>query len=401
MNQTDTVMTPVRAGERIQILDILRGFAVFGILAVNIAGFASPSIWPGYVAPEMPWYDSLAHKLVQFLAEAKFYSIFSFLFGLGFAVQLGRAEARGTDIRSFYPRRLLLLLGFGLLHSVLLWTADILRLYALLGFALMAFRKRSNRTLLIAAGAFFGISLVLVSLFGGQTGGSTGAIPGLDLVGLARYAYQSTSYLDVLTFQFFGAIGVFIFLTFTQGPGVMALFLLGLLAGRLRIFANLAQHRRLAQRVLVAGGLIGLAGGTLLVFAEASWLSGLGLAVSGPALAAAYIAGLSLLSLRPRGAVLLAPLAPVGRMALTNYILQSLVCALLFYGVGLGWYEQVGAAGLLGITAVIYLGQVVLSGWWMKRFMYGPLEWLWRSLTYRQRQPLRAAEYRPAPAAAD
>ena len=194
-------MRPVPQSERIHFLDILRGFAIFGILAVNLAGFASPAFLPGYAPPDsMPWYDELAQTLVLFFAEGKFYTIFAFLFGLGFAVQLARAEAKGKDIRSFYPRRLLVLFGFGVLHSILFWTGDILRLYAVLGFPLLAFRKRANRTLLIWAGALFTLSFVILGLLGAP-GGKEEAIPGFDLVGMARAAYTSASYLAVLGFQ--------------------------------------------------------------------------------------------------------------------------------------------------------------------------------------------------------
>lgn len=381
-------MTPIQQGERIQILDILRGFAIFGILAVNITGFAAPIFWPGYMGHALLWYDDLAEKVIEFFFEAKFYTIFSFLFGLGFSVQLSRAAAKGRDIRSFYPRRLLILFVIGIFHAVLLWTGDILRLYALLGFALLAFRKRSSRTLLIWAGVFFAISFIMLGILGGQDGGSTPGIPGFDLPAMARVAYNSPSFWVMLTFQFFGALGVFFFLSFSQGPSVMALFLLGLLAGRLRIFENLAQHRQLAKQALIIGIVLGIAGNSLLVFSGNSWLKSLGMTIGAPALAAAYVSALSLISLRQGGSRLLSPLAQVGRMALTNYVLQSLVCSILFYGFGFGLYEQVGAAALLGITILIYLVQIPLSVWWLKRFQYGPLEWLWRSFTYRKWQPV-------------
>jgi uncharacterized protein len=101
-----------------------------------------------------------------------------------------------------------------------------------------------------------------------------------------------------------------------------------------------------------------------------------------------YIAGLALISLHTKGARFLAPLAQVGRMALTNYVLQSLICAVLFYGFGFGLYEKVGAAALIGITGIIYLLQILFSNLWLKRFQFGPLEWVWRSLTYARRQPM-------------
>lgn len=385
-------LQPVAQSERIHILDILRGFAVFGILAVNIAGFASPAFFPGYTPPEsLPWYDELAKNLVTFLAEGKFYTIFSFLFGLGFAVQIGRAEARGKDIRSFYPRRLWVLFGLGILHAILLWLGDILRIYALLGFALLAFRKRANRTLLIWAGALFAVALILLALIGGPTGGENSAIPGYDIVGMARAAYNSPDYLDVLIFQAFASLASFVIIFLAQGASVMALFLLGLLAGRLGVFEHLPENRARLKRGLAIGLLVGLPANGVMLLVKDPWLGSLALTIGAPALAAAYICGLALLSMQAQGARALAPLGKVGRMALSNYVLQSLVCSILFGGFGLGLYERVGAAGLLGLTGVIYLAQIPLSVWWLNRFQFGPLEWLWRSLTYRQWQPFRLA----------
>ena len=396
-NQTASTvaMRPVQQSERIHILDILRGFAIFGILAVNMAGFATAAFLPGYEPPaSVPWTDTLAQNLVLFFAEGKFYTIFAFLFGLGFAVQLARAEAKGKDIRSFYPRRLLVLFGFGVLHSILFWTGDILRLYAVLGFALLAFRKRSNRTLLIWAGALFALSFVILG-FLGAPGGKETAIPGFDIVGMARAAYTSSSYLDVLGFQTLASPLSFLILLVIQGPSVMALFLLGLIIGRLHFFERLPEHRPVLWRVLWIGLVVGLIGNSLFVFAENDWLASLGFTIGAPALAAFYVGGLSLLSLRARGARLLAPLGQVGRMALSNYVLQSVICAILFGGFGLGLYEEVGAAGLLGLTSVIYLAQIPFSVWWLNRFQFGPIEWLWRSLTYGKRQPWRASQPRP------
>ncbi len=388
VNEQPVGLGPVQPGERILILDVLRGFALLGVLAVNITGFVAPSFWPGYTEPtSLPWWDDLAAKFIHFFAEAKFYTIFAFLFGIGFSVQLERAQAKNGDIRSFYPRRLGILLGFGFLHCVFFWTGDILRLYALLGFALLAFRKRSNRTLLLWAGVFFLLSFAMLWFFNEPSGGDSVGIPGLDLVGMARRVYLSSSYLDVIFFQLVSSIGVFFFLLFTQGPSVMALFLLGLLAGRLRMINRIIEDRPLAHRILLVSALIGLAGNSAMVFADTGWLISMGQTIGAPAFAVTYMTGLSLLSGSRLGSRIHFPLSQVGRMALTNYVMQSLICSVIFYGFGLGLFERIGAALLLVFTAVIYFLQILFSIAWLKRFQYGPLEWVWRSLTYRKRQP--------------
>jgi len=383
---TTPTIVPVQQHERIHILDILRGFAVFGILAVNISGFASPSILPGYLPPDpMPLYDALGESVMRFLAEGKFYTIFAFLFGLGFSVQLSRAEAKGANIRSFYPRRLWVLFGFGILHALFFWMGDILRLYALLGFALLAFRKRSNRTLLTWAIIFFILSFFVLGLIGGPAGGND-PIPGFDVAGMARQAYTSNSFLAVVIFQAVLLLPDFVIIALAQGLSVMALFLLGLLAGKSQLFEQLEENRTLLKRTLLIGFSIGLAGNSVMLLARDPWLASLGFTIGAPALSAAYVSALALLSLRVGW---LSALGNVGRMALSNYVLQSIVCSFLFNGYGLGLYDQVGMSGLWGIVFAIFAIQIPLSNWWLERFQFGPLEWIWRSLTYRQLQPMR------------
>ncbi len=386
-------MTPTGSAERIQALDILRGFAVFGILAVNIAGFAGPVFLPGYEYPEfIPWFDELAKGLITLFAESKFFTIFSFLFGLGFSVQIVRSEAKGRNIKTFYPRRLWLLFVIGILHTVFLWTGDILRLYALLGFALLAFHNRSNRTLIIWIIVLLVISFLTIGLFGGEAG----KIPGYDILGKARSTYNSPSYLNVLIFQFFSGFSSFAIIFLLQGPSVMALFLLGLLAGRLKFFESLPENRTILKRALWIGLITGLIGNGFFLWVEDPWLSSLAITFGSPTMSAAYVCGLTLLSISRRGLKLLVPFVSVGRMALTNYVLQSVICLFLFSGFGLGWYEKIGAAGLLGLAVLIYLLQIPFSALWLRRFRFGPLEWIWRSLTYRQWQAIRKTDRNPA-----
>ncbi len=378
-------LAPISSKERLQILDILRGFAIFGILAVNIGGFASPIFFPGYLVHDASVFDELAHRLMLFFAEGKFYTIFSFLFGLGFSVQLGRAENKGRDIKSFYPRRLWVLFGFGILHAIFFWYGDILRLYALLGFALLAFRNRSNRTLLIWAGIFYAAAFIILVLIGGPFANEP--IPGFDVVAMARQAYHGSSFLNVLIFQVITFPVTFGVIALAQGLIVMSLFLLGLFAGRIRFFEHLYENRVWLIRAAIFGLLVGVPANALFMLTENSVPASLGFTIGSPAFAAMYVSLIGLISLTESGQKILAPLSYVGRMALTNYILQSVVCSLLFFGYGFGLYEQIGAAGLWGVTFLIYLVQIPFSMAWLSRFHFGLFEWVWRTLTYRQRQP--------------
>lgn len=385
-------LEPLPSTERIQLLDILRGFAIFGILVVNMSIFMAPDFLPSYVPPPLPWYDRLVEFLVQFFAQGKFYTTFSFLFGLGFALQLTRAEAKGIDIRSLYPRRLLVLLGFGVLHYLLFWEGDILRLYALLGFVLLAFRHRSKRIVLVAAVACFILFALLTSTVLAvlaTPGAIASASPGMgiDFVAEARAAYTSPSYLAVLAYHARIFFYDFLYLNFIQGLGVLALFLLGLYVGKLRLLENLPAQRNQLQRLLSAGLAIGLLSNLVYVASKNSWLAGLGYTLGAPSLAAVYISTITLLTLHETWQRRLAPLACVGRMALTNYVLQSVICSTIFYGYGFGLYEKIGPAAGLLLSVLIFGLQIPLSVWWFKRFQYGPLEWLWRSLTYGKRPP--------------
>jgi uncharacterized protein len=381
---SSTSLQPVNASERIHILDILRGFAIFGILAVNISGFARPDYLPGYqFTGNLPWYDNIAEDLVLYLADGKFFTIFAFLFGIGFSVQIARAESKGRQLMTFYPRRLGVLFGIGVLHAILFWVDDILRLYALLGFVLLAFRNRSNRAVLISAGIFFGLNYLL-SLAHNALELS---LP--DIAAAGRPTYLHGSFFSVVQFQVWANPYIFLILMQVQSANVMAFFLLGLLAGRVKFFEKLPENRPLLQKILTIGLVTGMSFNAIHRWLETTWLANLDFMIGALGLSAVYVSGLCLLSLNETGAKLLAPLGQVGRMALTNYVLQSVLCSFIFNGYGLGLYEKVGAAGLLGFTLVIFIFQIWLSNWWLVRFQFGPLEWAWRSLTYLQKQPFR------------
>lgn len=355
----------VQLNERIHILDILRGFAIFGILAVNIIAFSLPNHdFSQMIKSSEPtkWYDHLALWFSEYFTEGKFYVIFSFLFGLGFSVQLTRAEAKGSNIMSFYPRRLLILLGFGILHS-LFWWGDVLRIYALLGFVLLAFRKLPNQWLLalsILCVDFSGIVAGFPDIFGNGTGSPSDNILKSILFGLTH-----------------------------MGPLVMAMFFLGRIIGQLKIFEKLHQYKGILTKIIIFGLIISV-GLRVITFVFASEQGGnetLLKGLSDMALAAVYVSTLSLLSLRNNIAKQLKSMADVGRMALTNYIVQTIICVSFFRVFDLE--GKVNAFWLLLMTIVIYLLQLLYSHWWLNHFKYGPIEWLWPSLTYGKRQSFR------------
>lgn len=377
---------PTAGGERIAVIDALRGFALFGILLVNMQIFSTPWFDRGASALLFPGpLDRAAEWLIRFLAEGKFIALFAFLFGLG--IQLQAERSRDEQI---LRRRLRWLLLFGLIHAVLIWSGDVLLLYALLGFPLLRFRDRQPRTLAIWIALCLALPLAAGALLGYLDQGDDAGLAGLTQMALQIYAHGSYAQILLLRMIELGLIylGMLLSLNILQ---VFALFLLGMLAGRIHLPQQIARHqpllRTLVRWALPAGTALAL------LFAATSGdgplAYALGGLLGGPVLGLSYGAGLALLAQRPAWANRLAPLASAGRMAFTNYLLQSAICTLLFYGYGLGLYGRVGPAVGLLLAVLIYLVQVGLSHLWLQRFRFGPLEWLWRSLTYGRAQPMR------------
>ncbi len=424
MAQTDIVQrtaqaVPVQQTERIPTIDILRGFALFGILTVNMYLFSHP--FQDYLLPlpDLPWYDRLATWLVHMFSEGKFYPLFSLLFGLGFAIQLERAQARGGGFVPLYLRRLLVLFGFGLVHAYFIWIGDILTLYAVLGLVLLFFvRVRRPRTLLIWAAVFFILPQLAYAALAGLVELARTVPEGAAQIEAAfaeqealfraereraLAAYSSGSYAEI-TAQRARDLQTIWFGSLAMAPMVMTMFLIGAYLGRRGVFRAIPGHRGLFRRLVIWGFAIGLPANLLYTVlatrvqrSEFGWefaLMNIALSLGGLAQSLAYLGAITLLAERMPWQRWLGALAPVGKMSLSNYLLQSIIATLIFYGYGLGLFNQVGAAAGLGLAVLIYLAQIPLSHWWMARFRYGPAEWLWRTLTYLRPQPMRR---HPAP----
>jgi len=393
-------MTPARLKERIEMIDILRGLSVLGILLVNMLSYSGYYHRVPY--HEMSTINRAALLFIKFVAQAKFYTLFSFLFGWGMSAQMERAAQRGARFAPLYVRRLLVLLLIGLVHAILVWDGDILVTYAVLGIPLLLFRKRSYRTLLVAAVICILIPVLLstpgpAASFRRAYAEATEPLRQAMLEGYDANVHAEGSYLELtvhrlkaLRFGYTGAI--------YWGTHIFGMFLLGLYAGRRRIFHNIPEHLPLFRKVLWWGLTVGLILNFVFVAATAApdrvpsscyELATRGArAVGGPALCLFYIAATVLLAQRQDWRERLSSLAPVGRMALSNYLLQSVVCTLIFYGYGMGLYGNLGPTITLVLTFTIYRIQVGLSNWWLARYRFGPAEWLWRSLTYGKLQPL-------------
>ena len=395
---------PVAAGERVAVIDGIRGVAVLGILLINIDALSGYAFTPAsaHTILASTAADELTWMVLAVFVEAKFYSLFSFLFGVGFAVFVQRAAARGADPARLFKRRLVGLLWIGLVHTLLIWFGDILVTYALLGFALVPFIRRDDRSVLRWAAAMLASPIALYAVLfvaAGRPADRAAASGTADLPAALAAAAQSFShgnYVQILagnvTFTIANVVRRLLLMFF---PRVVGMFLLGFYCGRNNMFARLDDHRRLARNVLAAGMSIGLP------LALGGWMLGEhavgpptlpGLietvvkSIGVPLLALGYAAGLWLwLSRSPR---VLDAMAPVGRMALSNYLMHSIVGFAVFYGIGFGLFGRLSLTAAVAGALLFFALQMFLSHWWLKHAQFGPAEWLWRMFTYRRTFPL-------------
>jgi uncharacterized protein len=392
---------------RADLLDALRGFAICGILLGNVqhlSGWSFLSREQRALLPGAPVND-VASFLINWFVEGKFYSLFSLLFGIGFAVLLVRAERDGRDFVAFFRRRLRLLLGFGLVHAYLIWPGDILTLYALLGFALLAFRTRSDTALLRWTLVLFALPIIQYAVIMVFVGG---IVPDADAMAANRefmdglvLTMSSGTWPEITRVNIGGVIfGRYPELIFTGRPfKVLATFLIGLWIGRHRVWAEPHAHLPLLRRVAVTGLAVGLPlnlGLAVLMRGDGYYLlQPIGLVhsvvygIGVPALALGYAASFALLWQRLAVQRVFSRFVSAGRLALTNYIGQSVIATAIFNGWGLGWFGRLGLAASLGIALLILGAQLVGSRIWLRAYRFGPLEWVWRSLTYGARQPMR------------
>ena len=392
---------PIAWPQRLELLDALRGFALAGVLLANLVALSLYAFLPAQQmrALATAGVDRLLEPALAALVSGKFITLFSLLFGVGFAMQVRRA-AGDPGARHRYLRRLAVLFAIGLLHAHLLWWGDVLRYYAVLGLLLWPLSRLRGRALWA-----IGIVLIVVPhpliayLF-------AGAAPPLapqdhaNAAALAAFASPEWSTMWRGNRAFFewwlpARWGILL--------AVAGCMLIGVAVGRSGALLDPAAHANFWKRLLVALP-IGLALALGLLLAEYGRLPGLDAwQPAGAAralqrmlqhgatllLGLGYMAGFVRLFAQPRARRALQPLAPVGRMALSNYLAQTVVAVAVFYGVGLGLGPRFGMVGVAVAWVLLFAAQVAASRWWLARCRFGPAEWLWRSATYARWQPMR------------
>jgi len=420
MSKTKTLREPTQIHERIAAIDILRGFALLGILLVNFAGSEAARTGP---------IDDQVRHLLTFLVSAKFYTTFSFLFGLGFAMQLIRAQQRQSRIVPVYLRRMAVLFLIGAFHAVLIWSGDILKMYAVMGVVLILFRKLPGKVLLIVAVLSLGFEFwtfqpsapperfadLLPARHDPEMEQQKALQEILQYAGIREAGQQKQLAIRAGTygqavkarFQFEKAQSGY-WTTFFMGSS-FAMFLLGLYAGRRGIFHDLGGRRKYLCRVMWAVLPLAILCNLFLGYGRQlfsrifqmipDWASSIIIVLAGPLGSLFYISALLLLLSRSEKWIRrLGFLRWIGRMPLTNYLMQSVVGTLVYYHYGLGLHYRLSFLQGLLLTVAVFAAQIPLSRWWLSRFKFGPMEWLWRTLTYGHIQPMRERRLKPAEA---
>ncbi|MFN2394207.1 MAG: DUF418 domain-containing protein [Bacteroidales bacterium] len=405
---------PLQLNQRVEFLDLLRGFALLGIFMVNMPLMNAPfvtemgkfTIWTDPANETASW-------IISFFFTGKFYTLFSMLFGMGFYFFLRKADESGNSVLPVFRRRLGWLLAIGILHVVLLWYGDILVFYALFGFIMILFRKKSVKSLIIWAVSIFMFPILLTLGFAlffqwalsvpeisetltPQLKGSMVWMS--DFIERANVVYSTGSFTEIVRIRLLeyanilpGAIFFF--------PNVLAMFLIGVAFGKKKVFENLEDNRGLLNKLALYSLPVAIVSNWALAYYSnyssyvvfdwpIFWVT-VSMAFGGPALMFVYIALIANCYHKGFFKKISQAIMKTGRMALTNYLMQSVIATTIFFSYGFGLYGQVNIWQGMILTVAIYIVQVIWSHYWLKYYRFGPMEWLWRTLTYGEKQKMK------------
>lgn len=381
--------SPLAEKKRLTWIDAARGFAIFGIFMVNVPAFNAPYFL--YGGEDTFWtsgIDQSIQVIIDIFFQASFYTLFSFLFGFGIQIIVENIARREQAVNKLIFRRLIILISFGLIHAFLIWHGDILLTYGIIGMLLFLFFKRSDRTLLAWAISLLTIPTLLYTLilypFRDRLGGyNLAAIE----EAVKRYGSGSLSDIWAQNLQDWSySSGVFTYVILACN--LLPLFLFGMVTARKKWLHDVEANQLFLHKVWLVSLVlfVGIKAG-LYIWGNPVWLSMIQDTIGGSASAIFYLTTITLAYQRALWQKVLKPLTYVGRMSLSNYIFQSIVCFFLFYSIGFGLYGNIKPLGSIGIVCAVYLVQILLSSIYLKRYRFGPIEWVWRRLMYMEKLP--------------
>ncbi|KIL45648.1 DUF418 domain-containing protein [Jeotgalibacillus soli] len=379
---------PVDATSRIASLDVMRGFSLLGILIVNMIAFHSPM----YYYDPYTWWGDTANRTVYWwidvFAQASFYPLFSMMFGYGLAIQYRRSVEKGSNFMPFAIKRLLILLGIGIIHAFVIWSGDILISYAVVGLLLIWMLKLDGKWLLILGLILFLLPQVLLSgimilaSFIDPTGITYFSAP--QAIQSSIEAYGSGSIQAIFEqrtsdWMYANSPAAFVTLMIT----ILPLMMIGAGVSKLGLLEKAKEKKKMLWTIALITLTAALALKTAPYWGEQNlayvFIQDF---VGGPILSMSYMALIALYMTGEKRAALLRPIAQVGRMSLTNYLMQSIIGTLIFYNYGLGLYGEVNLSTSVLLALGIFVIQVILSELWLAKYKRGPMETLWRRLSY-------------------
>jgi uncharacterized protein len=394
------LLYPTTPGERVEIIDALRGFALAGVCLANLGIFS----FYYYLSNEqkadlpLPVVNSIINYIVYFFVDQKFWTLFSIMFGFGASIFISRANEAHKNGKVLYARRLMILLVFGLIHHIFLWNGDILVDYALTGFILLIFSSKRSASLAvwgIILGAF--VSMILKILQVKLLPHTQELILKLDP--LIMDAYSSGSYSRIITANL-ADLKMYYIYVFYALVAALGRFMVGYWIGQTGIISNIEKYTVFFKKVLRVCAWVGFPVMTLITIIkilldlgilspESDWkLVKYLLLIGSMAIGIFYATKFSLLYQNIKWKKHLSVFKEMGRMAFTNYLMQTIINIFIFNGIGFGLAGKIGPSIYIFWFIVLITGQILFSKWWLTRYRFGPVEWLWRSLTYKKWQPM-------------
>lgn len=378
-------LQPVSINERVKAIDLMRGFALLGILIINMLAFHSPL---SYIDP-YKWFNGSLNEgiymVIDIFIQASFYPLFAMLFGYGLAMQFMRAEALNRPFMPLAVKRLLILLLIGIIHAFLIWYGDILITYAIMGLLLISMIRLPSAWLMAFAAVIYTVPhLLLLGIMFLAVAVDPNTYVGYMEIETSIQSYQSGSFAEIFSqrladWTYSNNLVNYIILIATILPFLMV----GAAAAKWRLIERTQEKRKL----WLALAIVPLTVGLLLKSAPFLFESNYAFVYlqdifGGPLVAIGYAALIALLAQKASIQKVFSPLAKVGRMSLTTYITQSVLATLIFYSYGFGLYGQVDLLTGTLIALGIFVGQVIFAELWFEKFQRGPLETIWRKWTY-------------------
>lgn len=393
---------PTKAKKRIDLLDVFRGFAILGIFVVNIVIMNSTFLNQDEFAKQ--WtssIDQISEKILQLFFYTKFFPIFSLLFGLGISMQALKLYDNNKLSFSFFTRRMMILFFIGILHITFLWSGDVLHLYALIGLFTTLLIKRSNKLILSLAGIFLFFPLydkVLEFLF--HRINFRPEIYLSDYTGeTVNQIIKNGTYLEGMKLRWLEYLSNIPMLFGFLAPVAISMFLIGLYLGKNKVYQSLDEFiSKIKKPMLVIAIFTNIYRITFLfvlvhleIFAIENYREVFikMMVLSDIAMGLFYLWAIGWFWYNTKLKSVLSVLKYAGRMALTNYIMQGLIGIIIFSSIGFGMYETLSPSETLSAAIIVFIFQVIFSKIWLTYFQFGPLEWIWRCLTYKKLLPIK------------